>query len=273
MASAFSHAFVALALGKAPRHPVFTWPVLFLGMACSIVPDLDVIGFSFGIQYGDLWGHRGMTHSLCFASLMSAMLTAVCHRQQSAAAQASLFFYLFLCTASHGLLDALTDGGLGVAFFSPFDTSRYFFAFRPVAVSPIGINAFFSEHACQRGDMDLAPSHCRVLDRSRATICAVSSMDREARTDRLISPMEKLTGDGENLPFKPMGWLRVHYGGDAAHSIFTHFPHIYQLDRRIRLLSEIATIQECDKLLCPAHSIPDVFFSDTALSQLFLEPD
>lgn len=147
MASAFSHAFVALALGKAPRHPLFTWPVLFLGMACSIVPDLDVIGFSFGIQYGDLWGHRGMTHSLLFASLLSALLTAIWHRQQSAAAQASLFVYLFLCTASHGLLDALTDGGLGVAFFSPFDTSRYFFTARPVAVSPIGINAFFSEKA------------------------------------------------------------------------------------------------------------------------------
>jgi inner membrane protein len=147
MASAFSHAFLALALGKAPRHPLFTWPVLFLGMACSIIPDLDVIGFSFGIQYGDLWGHRGMTHSLLFASLLSAVLTAVWHRQQSAAAQASLFVYLFLCTASHGLLDALTDGGLGVAFFSPFDTSRYFFTARPVAVSPIGINAFFSEKA------------------------------------------------------------------------------------------------------------------------------
>ena len=57
MASAFSHAFLALTLGKASQHPVFTWPVLFLGMGCSIVPDLDVIGFSFGIQYGDVWGH------------------------------------------------------------------------------------------------------------------------------------------------------------------------------------------------------------------------
>jgi inner membrane protein len=147
VASAFSHAFIAIALGKAPQHPLFTWPVLFLGMACSIVPDLDVIGFFFGIQYGDLWGHRGMTHSLFFASLLSAVLTGVWRRQKSPAAQVSLFCYLFLCTASHGVLDALTDGGLGVAFFSPFDTSRYFFAARPVTVSPIGITAFFSEDA------------------------------------------------------------------------------------------------------------------------------
>ena len=147
MASAFSHAFVALALGKALQHPIMTWPVLLSGAVCSIVPDLDVIGFYFGIHYGDLWGHRGMTHSLLFAALWSAALVAMWHRQKAWAAQVGIFVYLFLCTASHGVLDALTDGGLGVAFFSPFDTSRIFFAARPVAVSPIGISSFFSEDA------------------------------------------------------------------------------------------------------------------------------
>jgi inner membrane protein len=53
--------------------------------------------------------------------------------------------YFFLSAASHGLLDALTDGGLGVAFFSPFEQTRYFFPVRPVAVSPIGIREFFNE--------------------------------------------------------------------------------------------------------------------------------
>jgi len=52
-----------------------------------------------------------------------------------------LFFFI---TASHGLLDALTDGGLGVAFFSPFNTRRYFFPWRPLHVSPIGAVSFFS---------------------------------------------------------------------------------------------------------------------------------
>lgn len=147
MASAFSHAFVALALGKASPHPIMTYQVLLLGMTCSTVPDLDVIGFSFGIQYGDLWGHRGMTHSLLFAVLLTAGVVATWHRQSARATQVRIFVYLFLCTASHGVLDALSDGGLGVAFFSPFDTSRYFFAVRPVAVSPIGIRAFFNEDA------------------------------------------------------------------------------------------------------------------------------
>ena len=57
---------------------------------------------------------------------------------------ARLWLYVFLATASHGLLDALTNGGPGVAFFAPFDDTRYFFAFRPIVVSPIGIRPFFS---------------------------------------------------------------------------------------------------------------------------------
>lgn len=147
MASAFSHAFVALALGKTLHLPVITWPVLFMGMLCSIIPDADVIGFSFGIRYGDLWGHRGLTHSLFFAGLFSAALVGLCYRQQSSPQKVWIGIYLFLCTTSHGVLDALTDGGLGVAFFSPFDPTRYFFPFRPVAVSPIGVGDFFNGNA------------------------------------------------------------------------------------------------------------------------------
>jgi inner membrane protein len=41
------------------------------------------------------------------------------------------------------VLDAMTDGGLGVAFFSPFENSRYFLPWTPLQVSPIG-RGFFS---------------------------------------------------------------------------------------------------------------------------------
>lgn len=124
-----------------------TWRVVLLGVVCSIVPDVDVIGFRYGIQYGDVWGHHGLTHSLFFAGLLSVALVGLCYRRQPRGVKAGVFCYFFLCTASHGMLDAMTDGGLGVAFFSPFDTSRYFFGVRPVVVSPIGVGAFFSNDA------------------------------------------------------------------------------------------------------------------------------
>ena len=53
------------------------------------------------------------------------------------------FAFIFLCTMSHAVLDAFTDGGLGVAFFSPFSNERYFFPWTPIRVSPIG-PGFFS---------------------------------------------------------------------------------------------------------------------------------
>jgi len=61
----------------------------------------------------------------------------------------SYVLYFFVVTASHGILDAMTDGGRGIAFFAPFDTTRYFFPWRPVRVSPISIRAFFSARGLQ----------------------------------------------------------------------------------------------------------------------------
>jgi len=57
--------------------------------------------------------------------------------------------FLFLSTLSHGILDALTNGGLGVAFFAPFDDSRYFFPWRPIRVSPISVSGFLSSRGLQ----------------------------------------------------------------------------------------------------------------------------
>jgi hypothetical protein len=44
-------------------------------MACSTIPDLDVMGFRFGIHHGDFWGHRGFTHSLAFAAVLALAFT------------------------------------------------------------------------------------------------------------------------------------------------------------------------------------------------------
>ena len=90
------------------------------------------------------WGHRGFTHSLAFAALLAAAVSLSSGWLRPQIRRFSLFVYLFLATASHGLLDAMTDGGLGVAFFSPFNNRRYFLPWRPIRVSPIGITRFFS---------------------------------------------------------------------------------------------------------------------------------
>jgi inner membrane protein len=140
MPTIISHPAVLLALRPGFRLPV---SVYICGAFCSVLPDLDVVGFQYGIQYGDLFGHRGFTHSLFFASVFSALLTILIGLKQKRFSL-HVFLFLFLCTVSHGLLDAFTDGGLGVAFFSPFSNTRYFFPWRPLRVSPIGLGNFLS---------------------------------------------------------------------------------------------------------------------------------
>lgn len=144
MASAISHAVAASAISAAFYRHGISKGVWIAGIVCSMLPDVDVIGFRFGIHYDDFWGHRGFTHSLLFAAILAAVITTALRRRIRSKISLFVFAYLFVTSASHGLLDSMTNGGLGVAFFSPFDTSRYFLPWRPIRVSPIGITRFFS---------------------------------------------------------------------------------------------------------------------------------
>ncbi|MFD2245979.1 metal-dependent hydrolase [Pontibacter ruber] len=147
MASAFAHALVAVAVGKTYPRTYTSLKFWLLGMLCTIIPDADVVMFRFGVPYEHLFGHRGFSHSLVFALLLGIMVTAVFYKSTSLTSRKGLFYILFftLCTASHILLDALTNGGLGVAVFAPLDNTRYFLPWRPIQVSPIGVGNFFSE--------------------------------------------------------------------------------------------------------------------------------
>jgi inner membrane protein len=143
-----THAFTAVALGQtltAAKLPPRFWA---LAVVSSLVPDADVIGFELGIQYGDLLGHRGFAHSLTFALAWSfGAMSLVDFQNTTRRSQTwwKLVALLFAITASHGVLDALTNGGLGVAFFAPFDGTRYFFPWRPLVVSPISFEMFFTD--------------------------------------------------------------------------------------------------------------------------------
>ena len=146
MASLFSHGIVAVALGKSYAASKMKRRFWVAAVICSVVPDADVIGFHFGIAYRDVMGHRGFSHSLVFAGLMGLLAASLLFKRARwfTLSWWGSVIYFFVVTASHGFLDAMTDGGLGIAFFAPFDNTRYFLPWTPVRVSPIGIQAFFS---------------------------------------------------------------------------------------------------------------------------------
>jgi inner membrane protein len=134
---AIAGAAIAQALAPCSRRNEITW----IAAACAMLPDIDVLGLGMGIPYGDLWGHRGFTHSVLFAGVVALVVTSILRSRRDLM---RVFICIFAATVSHGLLDAFTNGGLGVAFLAPFDLTRYFFSFRPIEVSPIGAAAFLT---------------------------------------------------------------------------------------------------------------------------------
>jgi inner membrane protein len=141
MPTVMSHAVAALALAPAFRRAGWPARVWWAGAVCAVAPDSDVLGVYLGVPFGSVLGHRGLTHSLVFAAaLAGALAPAMVPR----GTRLRVWLFLFVATASHGLLDAMTNGGIGVAFFAPFDAGRYYLPWRPIVVSPLGLRPFLS---------------------------------------------------------------------------------------------------------------------------------
>jgi inner membrane protein len=141
MPTAITHALAGLGVGALLAPAGMPWPYHALTLGLGLLPDLDVLAFSLGIPYGARFGHRGFSHSLLFA-LLASLLFALPAAAFLPAPWWRLWACFFGALVSHTLLDALTDGGMGVALFSPFDDTRYFSPWRPIRVSPIGLAAF-----------------------------------------------------------------------------------------------------------------------------------
>jgi len=141
MPTIITHGLFAISLAHVFKDSSLPPRFWVLAVACSMLPDLDVISFSLGVKYGDFWGHRGFSHSLAFALAASLIIVLLAFFQEKyRPLRLRLVLFFSLVTASHGLFDAMTNGDLGIAFFAPFDNSRYFLPYRPIQVSPIGLH-------------------------------------------------------------------------------------------------------------------------------------
>ena len=142
-----THSAVAVASAKVFGPEEVPRRFWLLSIFCAVFADADVLAFSFGIPYGHFFGHRGFFHSPFFGLLLSVFLVSVFFRTEKTFSKGWWFYliYFSLLSASHGILDAFTNGGLGIALLSPVDATRYFFPWRPIVVSPIGLAGFLSK--------------------------------------------------------------------------------------------------------------------------------
>jgi len=174
MPSIITHAAVPLALWCAADRGRIPPRLLAAGVVAAMLPDADVLAFALHIPYADAFGHRGASHSLLFAcalAILAALLLnlgrgrpwsaprssgsrrpwsappcqprlASTKARPTVASTVQAAVFVFVCAASHPLLDALTSGGLGVALAWPWSEHRFFAPWRPIRVSPFAPQFF-----------------------------------------------------------------------------------------------------------------------------------
>ena len=133
-----AHIAVAVAAARPlEQSRRLSWRAALALTTLSLLADVDVLAFRFGVPYSAPLGHRGATHSLLFA-VIAGTATALLLARSGGRSFFRTALAACLVAVSHPLLDALTDGGLGVALFWPFSTARFFAPWRPIPVAPIG---------------------------------------------------------------------------------------------------------------------------------------
>jgi inner membrane protein len=149
LASAVSHfiigATLALPLSGVPSIKKAVRPVglMFTAGVLAVAPDLDT-AFHGIIPYAHFLGHRGFVHSPFFAFLFAVILSSLLYavaRDLGFRAFFGITAAFTLALASHGILDAMTDAGLGVMLLYPFSEERIFLPWRPFYAPPIKLSS------------------------------------------------------------------------------------------------------------------------------------
>ncbi len=104
MASAFTHALVAITIGKTYSKNFASAKFWMLGIICAVIPDADVLMFNF-VPYEHFFGHRGFFHSLSFCFVLALVVTTAFYRTEKifGSKWGKYMLFFFLCGASHGL--------------------------------------------------------------------------------------------------------------------------------------------------------------------------
>ncbi len=154
--ASIGHVLLGMAAGRRwakDAPPRRAGPAMLAFTALSKLPDADVVAFKLGIPYAAPFGHRGASHSVVAALAVGALAALL--PGERLGPRLRRFGFVALVVASHGVLDALTDGGLGVGFLWPASPERFFFPFRPLPVAPIGAG-FLSQRGLQVALVELA---------------------------------------------------------------------------------------------------------------------
>lgn len=192
MASAVGHfvmgATIAFPLTAAPSVRKVVRPIGLVVSAglLSAAPDLDTAFFGV-IPYAHFFGHRGFFHSPFFGILvavtLSILLLAV-SRSCSINASVGVTSAFALALASHGILDAMTDAGLGVMLLYPFSEERFFLPWRPFHAPPVKISSISIRQVQMmvRSELSIVLACAAIAVTVRFVQKRISAMGKKERT-------------------------------------------------------------------------------------------
>jgi len=148
MPTIITHAAVPLCLGLGLGRKTIPTRLLLAGIALSMLPDADVLAFKFGVAYGNVFGHRGFTHSLLFAFAVP-LLAAWLGRRWLKASLLRCWAFLTVSLLSHSLLDSVTTGGKGVGWLWPWSDERFFAPWQVIKVAPFALSRYTTPYGHQ----------------------------------------------------------------------------------------------------------------------------
>lgn len=148
MPTIVTHAAVPLCLGLGLGRKVIPPQLLFTGVILAMLPDADVLSFKLGVAYGNVFGHRGFTHSLLFAFVVP-LLCVWMGRRWFKAGLIRCWLFLTVSLLSHSLLDSVTTGGKGVGWLWPWSDERFFAPWQVIKVAPFALSRYATPYGHQ----------------------------------------------------------------------------------------------------------------------------
>ncbi|WP_313068938.1 metal-dependent hydrolase [Atlantibacter hermannii] len=143
MPTIITHAAVPLCIGLGLGRNIIPRRLLLAGVALAMLPDADVLSFRFGVEYGNVFGHRGLTHSLLFAFVVP-LLCVLTGRRWFQAGLIRCWLFLTASLLSHSLLDSVTTGGKGVGWLWPWSSERFFAPWQVIKVAPFALKKYLT---------------------------------------------------------------------------------------------------------------------------------
>jgi inner membrane protein len=105
MASILTYPAPALAIADAFGTKIISPRLAVAMVIAAVLPDMDVVGFSYGVKYASILGHRGFSHSLLFAFFIGIFAFLSAHILKAKRGIAFLAVFCAVITLSKNLFN------------------------------------------------------------------------------------------------------------------------------------------------------------------------